>query len=465
MASLFYLNNMQFVVLDIETTGLDPITDRITEIAIIITDDFKEVSRYTTLVNPGIPVPRQITSLTGISGQMVEQAPAFGDIAPEIKKLLGTLPLVGHHVGFDYAFLKYAFRMNGISYSAKTICTAELARFILPSQRSFSLRALCAKFNIVNHRPHRALYDTDAATKVFCKLVDLCGIPIFNRWMQDKLKLKNDAFGNLRKLAGELPPVTGIYYFMGKWNKPLYVGKAGNIKSRVAGHFRGESNSIKLLAAAPEIRSVKFTETGSKLLAALLEDHEIRRYWPVYNNAQKNFNKRFGIVAYRDMNNQWRLAIAQSGKLYLFIAWFHQYHKAVAFLKKLVETYQFHEPLVGTGYSSELSTIDHNRNFELMLNQIANYRNISIYLVEGRNVHEQGFVWVENFVYRGFGFINSKEEHSFENFESRLQKCFSSITIENILEKLTDNRQPDHVFKVHKKAPSAIWSQEAFLQI
>ena len=135
-----------YSIVDIETTGLSPKKEKITEIAIFVHDGEKVVDEFTTLLNPEVDIPYRITQLTGISNKMVQEAPKFYEVARKIVEMTEGTTIVGHNVNFDYNFIRKEFREFGYDYQRKKICTARLSRKLLPGRRSYSLGKLCQRF-------------------------------------------------------------------------------------------------------------------------------------------------------------------------------------------------------------------------------------------------------------------------------------------------------------------------------
>ena len=429
---------MKFAVLDIETTGLDPLTCRITEIGLVFLEDFEVKSVFTRLYDPGVAISPKITHLTGIDNRMTGEAGSFEDHAEELSEMLKDYILVGHRIHFDYSFLKQEMKRSGLSFARKTLCTAELAMHLQPGLRSYSLATLCRFFELINVRPHRALPDAEATTSLFLKLASGRG-DLFLK----SLFLAGNVPEHLKKTVyDELPLSPGVYYFIGRNNKPVYVGKAGNLRGRVLSHFRGDGNSIKILAAASGIRAIRFTETGSELLASLLEDHEIRHYWPPLNAAQKSFNRRFGVVYYTDQLNRWRMAVTRGGKQHCFEAQFHQYHEAIAFVNQKVNEYGLDAKLCGLPQGAETDIPSHNKNFREMMNRESGSARAEIFFCKGRKEDEKGFIWIEKKRYRGFGFLPASTENTPELIQPHLILRYSSITSENIIRELRESGSP-----------------------
>lgn len=434
---------MKFAVVDVETTGLNPLSDRIIEIGIVFIEDGSEVSKYSQLIHPGKPVPSAITSLTGISNAMVEKSPLFEEVALQINEMTSGYILVGHHIHFDYSFLKNEMRNAGCSFSRKTICTAELSRLFFPNKKSHSLKALSRNFGITNLQPHRALPDASATALAFLEMKNRFGENFISYLLKRKQLNLTASIERINNKIKELPNTTGVYYFIGKDEKPLYIGKANRIKNRVQSHFRGEGNSVQLISAISNIKDIRYFETGSELLAALQEDHEIRHYWPKYNRAQKIYNKRFGIVIYCDMKERWRMGIAQHGKTHCFEVYFHQYHLAEAYVQEKVDRYGLSGRYCGIGSvnKTEIGDDVHNRNFEKMLIDSKSEKRTEVIFAEGRTADEKGFILIENGLYKGFGFLGNNIEMSVTACEENMLQRYSSVTVENIIGKLRKKKQ------------------------
>ena len=162
-----------YVALDLETTGLNPSTDRIIEIGAVKVVDGIIVSTYSTLVNPQIPINFKINKLTGIDSQMLENQPLIGDIIDDFVKYTQDLPILGHNVIFDFSFLKKAAVNNKLTFEKEGIDTLKMARRMLPHVEHKGLEYLCNYFNINPENSHRAMDDAISAMKIYEKLYEL----------------------------------------------------------------------------------------------------------------------------------------------------------------------------------------------------------------------------------------------------------------------------------------------------
>ena len=161
-----------FISFDLETTGLNPDKDKITEIAAcrFINGEFTE--EFTTLINPGIPIPKNITALTGITNKMVEDAPSINDALPDFMKFIGSTPLVAQNINFDYNFINKNLQGSNSSFSKIPLYdTLSLARGFIYFYNSFSLGSLCDYYGIKIENAHRASADALCTGKLFVYLL------------------------------------------------------------------------------------------------------------------------------------------------------------------------------------------------------------------------------------------------------------------------------------------------------
>jgi DNA polymerase III epsilon subunit family exonuclease len=157
-----------YIALDLETTGLDAARDAIIEVGAVRYRDGEPLDRFSTLINPGRPIPYDITLITGITDRDVIGMPAFGDIAGTLMHFVGSLPVVGHNVGFDLGFL----RGQGLLIQNIGLDSWELASILLPGLPSYSLGALTTRLGLPHASQHRALDDAQATGLLFTILCE-----------------------------------------------------------------------------------------------------------------------------------------------------------------------------------------------------------------------------------------------------------------------------------------------------
>ncbi len=149
------------IFLDLETTGMRAAEERITEIGLVEVVDGEVVGSWSQLVNPGKNIPYFIQTLTGITDEMVEDAPTFAQLAPALFARLQDKILVAHNARFDYGFLKAEFERLDLAYLPRVLCTVKLSRKLFPEHRSHSLDSLIARHRLSCSARHRALGDAE----------------------------------------------------------------------------------------------------------------------------------------------------------------------------------------------------------------------------------------------------------------------------------------------------------------
>jgi DNA polymerase-3 subunit epsilon len=156
-----------YAIIDIETTGLSPQRNKITEIAVYIHDGEKIVDEFSSLINPECYISPNITKITGITNEMVAQAPKFWEVAKDIVLLTEGTTFVAHNATFDYNFIRHEFKSLGYDFKREKLCTVQLSRKIIPGRKSYSLGKLCNELNIPLNGRHRAAGDALATVKLF----------------------------------------------------------------------------------------------------------------------------------------------------------------------------------------------------------------------------------------------------------------------------------------------------------
>ena len=402
-----------YAIVDIETTGSSAAHGKITEIAILIHDGKRVVDEYQTLINPEQGVPIGITSLTGISNEMVYDAPKFYEVAKDILLLLKGNIFVAHNVNFDYSFIKKEFQELGAEFNLPKLCTVRLSRKVFPGLKYYSLGRLTEHFGIANEARHRAMGDARATTHLFDLLLanDQGHIESFLK----RNSKEADLPPNLNKAAFQnLPELTGVYYFHDEHGKVLYVGKANNIKSRVRGHF-SNTDVVYKQGMKDLIYDISYELCGDEMIAFLFESFEIKRLFPPFNKAQKFPTSRYGIYHYQDGNGNHRLSIGKKQKGYQPVKSFTSFDKARSFLIQLVKEYQLDPSLCSLpanvmnyfGYSfSPTDDEELAARFKEALNSLSGEKTFCL-LGEGRTIGEKSVAFVEYGVYRGFGFYQN----------------------------------------------------------
>jgi len=162
----------EYCVLDIETTGLSYLTEKITEIGILKIKDGKVIDEFECFVNPERPIPWNITEITGITNDMVKDAETIEKVIPKIIEFIGDTVLVAHNASFDMGFLKYNFEESGCKLENTYIDTLRLAKMIFPDFKKYKLGIIAENLNIKVLVAHRALDDVKTLVNIFNIMVE-----------------------------------------------------------------------------------------------------------------------------------------------------------------------------------------------------------------------------------------------------------------------------------------------------
>ena len=298
-----------FVFVDLETTGGNASRHRIIEIGVVQWDQDGAVHEWSTLVNPGVHIPAGIEAFTGITNEMVADAPSFEAVHRELLSRLAGRVFVAHNARFDYGFVRAELLRLDIRFTAKVLCTVKLSRRLFPEHPKHNLDAVMARHGVACAARHRALGDAKV-------LHDLMGI-----WQRrfDGARL-SDVIEEILKetvlpsqlpstLADDLPESPGIYRFHGESDALLYVGKSRNIRQRVLEHFAASHRSSAEERLARLVRRVSWTETAGELGALLLECQAIKTEQPIHNRRLRQTEPAWTVLLETSGSSPARLGI------------------------------------------------------------------------------------------------------------------------------------------------------------
>ncbi|MFA6570591.1 MAG: DEDD exonuclease domain-containing protein [Bacteroidota bacterium] len=313
-----------FIVVDVETTGAKADTNRVIDIACVTVMGGQIVSRYDSLVNARQFIPYFIQQMTHINNEMIFTAPEPEQVFADIEKIFSTpnAVFVAHNASFDYAFVNHEFIRNdfGILEMPK-LCTLKLARRLIPTKSKKNVGALSEYFSInIRHR-HRALGDADATAQILIELLEKVEFEHGIETIEELLAFQNKQIKHFRPSSKTyerikdkleiLPEEPGVYYYYGKKDEILYIGKAKSLKSRVNSYFRNDTlTSRKISDMVKQVHDIKWELTGTELSALMLESRELKFKRPPYNTADKiyrrylfiklNLNDKFPVIELTD---------------------------------------------------------------------------------------------------------------------------------------------------------------------
>ena len=165
--------NTEYIVFDIETTGLSQKKNKIIEIGAVKVKDGEEIDRFSEFINPEEPIPYSIEQLTSITDEMVMHAPNVDVILPKFLEFCGDDIVVAHNAAFDTGFIKKNAKDLGMKFDNTIMDTMTLSHVLLPELGKFTLDRVCKALNVKNEHHHRAVDDANATAKIFVKLYEM----------------------------------------------------------------------------------------------------------------------------------------------------------------------------------------------------------------------------------------------------------------------------------------------------
>lgn len=420
----------------------------------MIHDGEKVIETFETLINPKIRIPFGITQITGISDEMVRDAPMFHEIAKRLVELTDQAVFVAHNVRFDYSFVRAAFKDLGYVYQRQTLCTVRLSRKVFKNLTSYSLGKLCESLSISIENRHRAMGDAKATSFLFQKIV--------KQLAAENMDWYNEAIGQTKipplldlNVYSQIPDnITGVYYFYNHAGEVIYIGKGKNIKKRIEQHFAiGSKGSRRALQMKTDIADISYENTGNELIALLLESDEIKKLKPIYNISQKKSRTVPLFAAYvnTDINGYKNLRIDKYNELREAVFTMDSLSKMNAYLYQLTDKYalclskmnlnaikgpcfyhQIHK-CEGACINSEPTDL-YNERFDDMLNKYSFLNEQLIMIGEGRHAFEKGVVYICNGQYKGFGYIDIQfNEPKIDELISCVKKYSHNRDIQQII--------------------------------
>jgi DNA polymerase-3 subunit epsilon len=276
-----------FVVLDLETTGLSPERDRITEVGAVRARGGEVLAELRTFVHPGVPIPPAVTAITGITDADVANAPDVATVLPTVVDFLGDAVFVAHNARFDLGFLRAAARRLGLpALRPRVIDTAVLARRLIRDEvRDMRLGTLARHLRAPDSPDHRALNDARATLHVLHALIERAS-SYGATSIEDLEQLcgpTGDRSHRRIDLIADAPSAPGVYRFLGDDGTVLYVGKATDLRRRLRSYFGNDTRrrTADLVAATTR---VTWTVVATELEAAVREVRELQATRPRYNH-------------------------------------------------------------------------------------------------------------------------------------------------------------------------------------
>jgi DNA polymerase-3 subunit epsilon len=440
-----------YAIVDIETTGGNAKTGSITEIAIVITDGKAILDRYETLVNPMQPIPLFIQNLTGITDEMVENAPVFSQVAEVIFELLRDKIFVAHNVNFDYSFVAHQLSQHGFKLQLGKLCTVRLSRKIFTDLPSYSLGNLCRSLGIKISNRHRASGDAFATADLFRMCIEYDK----ERHIESMLKKgSRESYLPMHLDTSDLdsmPNTPGVYYFHDIKGKIVYVGKAKRLKKRVISHFSNNSVNKRKQDMLRIVTRISYRECGNELMASVYESIEIKRIWPLFNRSQKKFEHRFGICSYIDQRGVKRLTVLKKKKnIQLHIAFpmqidgirmLHQLAREHGLCPKMcflqdekVDCTGVEENFCMGICSNERHALKYNQRVDKAIHKLISEEPALVVFGKGRSEEELSCIMIDKHDFLASGFIPVKtRKNSPEKIKALLEQSASNEFVKSMI--------------------------------
>jgi DNA polymerase-3 subunit epsilon len=273
-------DNLVFV--DLETTGGNPAYHRITEVGIVRMQRGELLEEWSSLVNPECTISPYIEAFTGISSEMVADAPLFAGIGATVLEKLRGAVFVAHNARFDYSFLRSEFRKIGIDYTADVLCTVKLSRRLFPEHARHNLDAVMERHGLSCSARHRALGDARVLSDLWQKLKrEIPADTLAAAVAQARLALPKLPAHLPPELADELPEAPGAYRLYGADSTLLYIGKSNSLRTQIVSQLAAGGEKARKFAE--QVQRVEWQQTAGELGAMLLESAWRRTLQPVLN--------------------------------------------------------------------------------------------------------------------------------------------------------------------------------------
>lgn len=279
-----------FVVFDIETTGFSSVKDKIIEIGAVKVEKGKIISRYSTFVNPEVPIPFEITKLTSITDAMVIDAPKIENVLPEFMEYVGDAVLVAHNAGFDVGFIEENCKRLGIERKLTSVDTVALARVLLPTLSRYKLNVVAKALGISLENHHRAVDDAGATAEIFVKFVEMLkereittlkGVNTFGAMNPDAIR-KMPAHHVIILAKNDVGRVN--LYTLVSMSHLKYFGRMPRIPKSELNRYR-EGLIVGSACEAGELYQAILNEKSEEQIAKIVNFYDYLEIQPLGNNA------------------------------------------------------------------------------------------------------------------------------------------------------------------------------------
>ncbi len=281
--------NDTYVVFDLETTGFSPVKDKIIEIGAVKVEKGKITEKFSSFVNPKVPIPFQITQLTSITDEMVLEAPDIETVLPDFLAFIGDAALVAHNASFDVGFIEQNCRYQDIIPDFTYVDTVAMARILLPTLSKYKLNVVANALHISLENHHRAVDDAGATAEIFVKFIEM----LREQGITDLMKLNQFGSNNadaVRKLPtyhviilakNEVGRVN-LYTLVSKSHLEYYARRPRIPKSELSRYREGLI--VGSACEAGELYQALLNEKSEERIAKIVNFYDYLEIQPLGNN-------------------------------------------------------------------------------------------------------------------------------------------------------------------------------------
>ncbi len=277
--------NGEFIVFDIETTGLSFKNDRITEIGAVKVKNGKIVDSINWLINPQMEIPQNIQELTGITNEMVKNAPVLDSIIQEIKSYFGEHPIVAHNASFDYTFMRNAFENIDETIENTVIDTVEMAKIIFPEFKRYNLKSLCKRLKISLENHHRASDDARATAEILISMLkkyESDDLRTINEEAKSKIDFKKAKTYHVTLYAKNNEGLRNLYELVSMSHIDYFYKKPRIVKSELSKKRKGLL--IGTACEAGELYQAILEQKKDEELKKIISFYDFTEIQPLENN-------------------------------------------------------------------------------------------------------------------------------------------------------------------------------------
>ncbi|RKD34765.1 PolC-type DNA polymerase III [Thermohalobacter berrensis] len=280
--------NCEYVVFDIETTGLSPTNDKITEIGAVKIRNNEIVDRFNQLINPEVEIPEKIVKLTGITNELVKDKPTIEEVLPKFIDFIGDSVIVAHNANFDTSFIKENCRRLDLNLNNPILDTLELTRALFPKLKSHRLNKVCEHLNVKLENHHRAVDDSEATAKVLLKCFTLLQqkevekLEDLNKIFTDKKINKSDKAYHIVIFAKNYRGLKNLYKIVSESHLKYFYRKPRIPKSLIAKYK--EDLILGTACEAGELYKAILENKGYNEIRDIVNFYDYLEIQPIDNN-------------------------------------------------------------------------------------------------------------------------------------------------------------------------------------